>query len=246
MTPRLRSLPAAAAVALTALALAGCISVFPKAAPAQLYRFGAAEPAAAPPAAAARERIGLVFPPVSFPRASAGDQILAVTGPETAYVAAVRWLAPAAVLMAESTERAFDARSTRVRSLGRGELASAQGFLRLEVTDFEARYSAPGAAPAVHVTLVATLAHRSGAYAADRTFRADVPAAENGARAIVDAYNKAVETVTGELIAWTDANAGLAAEDVPAVNPAGAARAAARQATRTTTSTREETRRDPR
>ena len=217
-----RLLPPVGAV--VAVALGGCISVFPKQTPAQLYSFASpsAGEAASSPSAATQEarRVGLVFPPVTLPRAATGDQILTQTGPESAYISGVRWVAPAAVLFAEATERAFAASSTRTRLMARQEIAGAQGFLRLEVTDFEARYAAPDAPPTVRVGLTATVAHRTGVFAADRSFTAEVPAAENGARAIVDAYGRAVRQVTGELVTWTDANAALAAQEGPPVSGA--------------------------
>lgn len=220
------------------LGLGGCISLLPKSKPAQLYSFasGAASNDPAPiPTTSGPGRVGLIFPPVSFPRAAAGDQILTQTGPESAYVAGVRWVSPAAVLFGEAVERAFDARSARVRLLSRQEIAGAQGFLRLEVVDFEARYPAPEAAPVVRVAVTATAAHRTGVFAADRTFAADVPAAENGARAIVDAYGRAVSQVAGEIVAWADANADRAAEEGPSVSAAAPSGRTATSSTTTST-----------
>ena len=88
-----------AVLTLAAIALSGCISLFPKAEPAQLYRFQA-QPTAQP------------FPPgplfgvlrlgASFPRASAGDRILTVNDRgEAAYIAGARWVSPASVLFEE-------------------------------------------------------------------------------------------------------------------------------------------------
>ena len=210
--------PLAAAAA--ALALAGCVSVLPKAAPVQLYRFGADAAGPPPAGATAANAPGLVLSGVTLPRASAGDGLLTVTGDEAAYIAGARWVSPAAVLMEEAAERAFSARAGRVRLLRRNELAGASGFLTLDVHDFEARYpsssGAPGAAPVVRVVVHAVIARRDGAFAAERTFAVDQPADANRLSAIVPAYDAAVRAVLGQVAAWAD----TAAQALP---PAGAA-----------------------
>lgn len=201
-----------------ALALSGCISVLPKEKPVQMYRFGvvaAAPPAAAAPASGAR--IGLVLARVELPRASAGDRILAITGEQAAYVGGARWVSPAAVLFEDSIDRAFDARSAGVRLLNRGETGASQGALRVEASDFEARYPAAGAPPVVRVTLQAMLLRRNGSFVADQAFSAEAPAADNAVHAIVAAYDAAVADANARLVAWTDANAALVLTPDPAL-----------------------------
>lgn len=211
------ALALALAAASLAVTLAGCISIFPKQVPAQLYRFDAA-PAGAPdaPAAGDERRVDVVAPPVVVERAAATDRILAMTGPEAAFIAGARWVSPAAVLWDEAVRRAFATRSLRVRLLDRTELAGGRAFLRISVPVFEVRYAAPDAAPTVAVTLRALYAHRSGAFSAERTFTATAPAAENRVGAIVPAFDTAVEHVTTELLSWADAHADEAAVEVPA------------------------------
>jgi cholesterol transport system auxiliary component len=68
-----------ALVLAAALALAGCVTLLPKADPVTLYRFGAA-PVEATAAAEAGVRIGIVRAPTLFQRESAGDQLLSVSG----------------------------------------------------------------------------------------------------------------------------------------------------------------------
>jgi cholesterol transport system auxiliary component len=189
------------AVLATALALplllGGCISVFPKAQPVQMYRFGdqAAAPAAAPAAASATVLKG----PIAFPPASGGDRILTVTGPQSAYVGGARWVAPAASLFDEALLKAFDAPGAP-RLVARGESLAAASALRLDVRAFEARY--PG--PTVHVQVRASLIR-----SADRTligekmFDAEVPAADNRQTAIVAAFDQAVGQVLASLRDWT-------------------------------------------
>ena len=213
-----------AAVAAATVTLSGCISLFPKSAPSQLYRFEARPGAAAvvemetaADGRPAAPKVNLILPPPTLPREASGDQLLAVTGGnETQYIAGSRWIAPAQVLFEESTRRAFAGRADRARLMTRGELGAAEGFLRLDVTEFETRYAAPGASPTVHVVMRALLTHKNGAYAADRTFAAEAPAGDNRVSAIVPAYSAALEKVTGELVSWTDRNAATAAADPPA------------------------------
>ena len=226
---RPRSAGLGLAIALAAAGLGGCISVFPKTPPSQLYRFAAE--AAAPAAAETDARVALILPPVTLSRASAGDQLLTITGDEAAFIAGSRWISPAAVLWEESVRAAFAGRSARTRLLTRTEVGTGQAFLRVSVPVFEARYPAPGAAPTVHVRLSAILLHRTGPFSAARTFEAAVPAADNRVGAIVTAFDRAVEQVTAGLLAWTDANADAAARDPEPSVPA------ATGATSTSTST---------
>ena len=212
--PALRLLAAAAAAAL----LSGCISVLPKEKPVQMYRFGVGQaPAASPAAPAPGPKIGLVLARVELPRAAAGDRILAITGEQAAYLAGARWVSPAAVLFEDSVDRAFDSRSQTVRILNRGETGASQGALRVEASDFEARYPAAGASPVVKVTLQAMLLRRNGSFVADHTVSAEAPASENGVRAIVAAYDQAVDQANAALVAWADANAAQVLTPDPAL-----------------------------
>jgi len=187
-----------AAIALPLL-LGGCISVFPKAKPVQMYRFGdQAAPAAAAPAATAAP-VTVLKGPIAFPPASGGDRILTVTGAENAYIGEARWVAPASSLFDEALLKAFDAPGAP-RLVARGEALAAPSALRLDVRAFEARY--PG--PTVHVQVRASLIR-----AADRTligekmFDAEVPATDNRQTAIVAAFNQAVGQVLAGLRDWT-------------------------------------------
>lgn len=199
---RLRSLPLVALLA--ALALGGCVSVLPKSKPVQLYRFGAGAPAgetapAPPPGATAPPVVALGS--VVLPRAAAGDGLLTTTGDQAAYVAGARWVSPAAVLMREAAVRAFAGRPD-VRLTGPDGPASAR--LDLLVTDFEADYPAPGAAPVVRVALTATLTPRTGPVQT-RTFAVARPANENRLSAIVPAYDAAVRDALGQVAGWVNA-----------------------------------------
>lgn len=193
-----------ALLTLAAIALSGCISLFPKAEPAQLYRFQA-QPTAQP------------FPPgplfgvlrlgASFPRASAGDRILTVNDRgEAAYIAGARWVSPASVLFEEQVATAFQ-NGGRARLIGRGEVIKADFSLKLDVQTFEARYDrGPKAAPEIVVSVRGVITrNRDRALVGERLFTARIRAGENRVGAIVPAFNAALSQVLGELVGWVNA-----------------------------------------
>lgn len=203
----MRSSPSLAAAAATALALSGC-ALLSSPDPVQTYRFGG--PAAASAAAEGRMDLVLInLRRVQFPEAVEGDKILGVTGTETAYIAGARWVSPAADLYMESLENAFAAQARRVRLIGPRELIRGGRSLDIDVRAFEARYDAPGVAPLVVVTARArllTLPERT--VAAERTFTVEQPAAANRVSAIIEAFDIATRELNGQIVAWTDQNAG--------------------------------------
>jgi len=193
---------ALAALALP-LILGGCISVFPKAKPVQMYRFGDRSGAAASSAPAPAAPVTVFKGPITFPPASGGDRILTVTGAEDAYIGEARWVAPASSLFDEALLKTFDAPGAP-RLVGRGEPLAAPSSLRLDVRVFEARYPGPTAKVQVRATLIRN---------ADRTligekmFDVEVPASENRQTAIVAAFDQAVGQVMAGLRDWTAATA---------------------------------------
>ncbi len=187
------------AVALPA-ALSGCISLFPKTTPVQMYRFGAA-PAA--PASAAGPSAMVAKGPTVFPPAASGDRLLTVTGSETAYISGARWVAPASVMFDEALLRAFDAPGSP-RLVARGEPLAAPSTLRLEVRAFEARYPGPTAVVSVRASLIRN-ADRT--IIAEHMFDASVPAADNRQGPIVAAFDGAVDKVITDIRGWTAASA---------------------------------------
>jgi cholesterol transport system auxiliary component len=209
----------AAAPALAA-SLAGCVSLLPKSDPEQLYSFGhatEAAPAATPAAAPAAPQVGVLLAAVNFPRAATGDQILTMTGSQSAYIANSRWVGPASVLFREAVERRFEADSRDTRLLRRGELGQARMIMRVNVRDFEALYpNGPETVPTIAVSLTARLTRADGTPLVERSFDLRRPAADNRVGAIVDAFDAAVDEVLGELVAWTDqAAAALPPEEEP-------------------------------
>lgn len=196
---------ALAALAVAAVGLSGCISLFPKAEPAQLYRFEAqVEPGKAPPSGPI---YGVLRVATGFPRASSGDRILTVNNNgEAAYIAGARWISPAAVLFDESVSAAFQ-NASRVRLVSRGEVVKAEFAAKLDVTRFEVVYdNGPNAAPKVVIVVRALVSRtQDRALVGDKTFTAEIRAGDNRVSAIVPAFNQGLTQVLKEMVDWTNA-----------------------------------------
>jgi cholesterol transport system auxiliary component len=200
----------ALAMAAVAAGLTGCVSVFPKSEPAQLYSFGrnwSTSEASAAAAPANRERAGLLLAAVDFPRAAQGDAILTMTGAEAAYITETRWVAPAVVLFREAVERRFDDTGQRTRLVARGDIGKTSLILRLDVREFEAVYPYAEAVPSVTVSARARLVRADGTAVDERTFTSTRPAAENRVSSIVQGLDASAMTVVDEIVAWTEAAA---------------------------------------
>jgi cholesterol transport system auxiliary component len=193
------------------LALGGCITVFPKSAPVQLYRFGEQPPQIAP---ASGQPFNLTRSTTVFVRSAQGDAILTSNGAETAYVAGARWISPAVVLFDEAVDRAFNAGSV-ARLVPRGDTGVMGAILKLDVEVFEARYSGAGAPTAtVRVRAVLTRVF-DRTVVADQTFDAQAQAADNRMGAIVQAYDQATSNVIGQIVTWTNQQGEATAGAVP-------------------------------
>ena len=200
------SRPARLALALTALAclaLGGCISVFPKAKPAQLYRFDN-EPL---PAQAAGPIAGgrvVARGNMRFETAASADRILTMTGSDAAYVAGARWVSSAPVLFEQALVRAFEVGGgPRLAEGGSG--IHATEVLNLDVQSFETRYDGgPKAAPEVVVQVHAELMRADDrSIVADQMFTSVQRADDNRVGPIVQAYDAAVHEVLAKLVTWT-------------------------------------------
>jgi cholesterol transport system auxiliary component len=182
------------------LVLGGCISVFPKAKPVQMYRFGGSVPAAEASAGPAK---AVLKGATVFPAAASGDRILTATGAETAYIGGARWVAPASIMFDDVLLKAFDAPGP-VRLVERGEPIAAASTLRLDVRSFEARYPGPTAVVQVRATLIRNADH---SVVGEKMFEASVPATDNRQGPIVAAFDAATGKVIADLRAWTGATA---------------------------------------
>ncbi|WP_165189044.1 ABC-type transport auxiliary lipoprotein family protein [Caulobacter soli] len=189
-------------VATAAVALTGCISLFPKANPAGLYRFGHVAAESSRPAT--DKSFGVFKAPTVFTRAAMSDRLLSVTNGEAAYIADARWVSPAIVLFDEAVARAFEADNSRARLVTRGEALKAIMAVRLEVRSFETDYvDGPKAAPEVLVEIRAVMTRTSDrALLGDKVFVARVKASDNRLAAIIPAYDKATDQALSEIVAW--------------------------------------------
>jgi len=192
--------------ALTALALAGCGSLFQtKALPPALYMLSAA---AGPPAGAATLRIAADLA-VLKARVRAGldtDRIAALyPDRRLEYFADARWSGPLDEVIQQLAVQQFRA-TANLRNVGAdASVFAGEYWLEIEVAGFQAEYSAAGAAPpVVHVHFLA----RVGT-AADRHIlavfeaNAEQAAADNRMSAIVDAFDRAADTALAEIVKGT-------------------------------------------
>jgi cholesterol transport system auxiliary component len=186
-----------------ALALAGCVTLLPKETPSQLYRFGgdlapAQRPAGSP-------MFGVLVLPITFASPAAGDQILAVTGHEAAYLKGARWVAGASTLFEQALTNAFDADAGPARLLARGEAVKADYFMKVEVRVFEVRYADGQGLPPTAVVQVYAALSQDRKLVGEKIFGASVKASDNRGGAIAAAVDQADNQVLGELVKWVDA-----------------------------------------
>lgn len=186
--------------------LAGCISLFPKSDPIQLYRFGATTPLVQE-AATNGASFGVLLTATGFDRAAASERILTVTGTQAAYIKGARWVTSSVALFDSALQRAFDAAQGPARLVDRAEIARTDYVLKVDVRAFEAHYDHGQAAnPTIVVELHAALDRtHDRIVVGDRSFKSSVTASDNRAGAIVQAFDQAVAKVLGELVAWVDA-----------------------------------------
>ena len=204
MTP-FRYFVRAAVTMAACLAMAGCISVLPKSKPSQLYRFGAADPAA--DAARAPGGPSIAKGPVTFDSSAATDRILTVTGDDIAYIAGARWVSPAPVLFDEALIRAFQAVPGAPRLIERAGAGRAPLVLTLDVQAFETRYdqgadAAPQVTIRIHAVLVRT---EDRTVAADKLFAVTKRVSDNRVGPIVSGYDEAVAEVLSQIVTWASA-----------------------------------------
>ena len=192
-----------ALAALACIALGGCISVFPKSQPSQLYRFDN-EPLQAGQALPAPGARVIARGSMRFETAAAADRILTVTGPDTAYIKDARWVSSAPVLFEESLIKAFEARGGPRLAEG-GSSIRASAILNLDVQTFETRYDqGPAAPPQVVVQVRAQLVRTEDhGVIGEQLFTSAQRASDNRVGPIVQGYDAAVHDVLAKLAAWT-------------------------------------------
>jgi len=168
-----------------------------------------AAPAPAAPAVAAPPAMIPVDLAVLKPRLRPGldnDRIAAVyPDRHLDYFADARWSGPLAEVLQDLVLREFRAHGDLRTVSGDASLFSSSFWLEIEVTDFQAEYTAGTAAPDVHVRLLARVGssddrHILGQFSAG----ADQAAAENRLTSIVEAYAQAADAALTELVARVD------------------------------------------
>jgi len=205
MTPKGLSRARLGVLALSLL-VSGCISLFPKEEPVQLYRLTPPAPAAAAPAPPGAQGFAVRGAVGNFDRAAAGDHILTVRGDKTAYIANARWVTSAQAMFEAALWERFDADTGPAHLLNRGEITDTAYRLDVSVRHFEARYDqGSGAPPTAVVEISAALdsAHDAGTRK-QILLEAHVPAAANSVTAIVAAYDESTAEVLAKLKAWVD------------------------------------------
>ena len=205
-----RLLAASAAVCL-GIGLGGCVTLFPKTKPVQLYSFGSGIGQPTPtPSVVQTSLVGTLRMTLEFTRAADREQILTSAGDANAYISDARWISPASVLFEEAANRAFETANPPIRLLQRGDNGAASLTLHVEVQTFETDYGAGWRGDPTVVVRVRTLLTR----ASDRGppleghFESRKPVGESRVGHIVQAYDAATADVLKQVVDWTTEHAG--------------------------------------
>ncbi len=94
--------------------------------------------------------------------------------------------------------------SGRIPAVARqGSGIAAEYKLLLELRRFESAYSAPGVPPTIQIEINAKLLHvASQRVAASRTFNQEAAASSAEIERVVEAFERALHAVTGEVVGW--------------------------------------------
>jgi cholesterol transport system auxiliary component len=192
-------------LALLGVTLAACAgSLFKnKAAPPTMYMLGATRSTPAVDSPSNNLPIDLA---VLRPRVRAGldtDRIAALYPDRRMdYFADVRWSGPLDEVLQDLAVQQFHANPGLRNASREASVFASTYWLEIEVTDFQAEYSAAGGPPTVHVQLQARIGNSGDRHVLGR-FEPDVreAAADNRMSAIVDAYNRAADKALMEIAA---------------------------------------------
>jgi cholesterol transport system auxiliary component len=204
--------PAKQSLALAALALGACTgSLFQtKASPPTIYMLSAGGespaaggPAPGTPAAAMPVDLAILKPTL---RAGLETDRIAALYPDRRldYFADARWSGSLGEVLQDLTVQEFHSRANLRTVSGDSSVFASAYWLEIEVTDFQAEYTAASTAPVVHVHLLARLGssgdrHILGQFVAN----AQQPAGENRLTSIVDAYARAADAAVAQIVAGT-------------------------------------------
>ena len=207
------------AVAVAVICLAGCAgSLFQsKATPPSIYLLSPAGPAADGdglaangPAANGPASDIPVDLAVLKPRVSAGLQSdrIAVLYPDRRldYFADARWSGPLAEVLQDLAVQEFRTRAALRTVRGEASVFASAYWLEIEVTAFQAEYTAARAAPTVRVHFLARLGGSGDRHIlAQFVANAEQRAAENRLGSIVDAFARAADGALSEIVVHADA-----------------------------------------
>jgi len=120
------------------------------------------------------------------------------------YFAGVRWSGPLDEVLQDVAVQEFHLNPGLRNVSADASVFASTYWLEIEVADFQAEYSALGAAPTVHVHFLARVGNSADRHVLGR-FEPDirVVAADNRMTAIVDAYNRAADTAFAEIATGT-------------------------------------------
>jgi cholesterol transport system auxiliary component len=196
----------AALPVLTALMLAACAgSLFKnKTAPPTMYMLSAAPKAlTAGPANTAAPAADLAVLKLRV-RAGLDTERIAALYPDRRmdYFADVRWTGPLDEVLQDLAVQEFHLNPSLRNVRADASVFVSTYWLEIEVVDFQAEYSVSGAAPMVHVHLLARIGNSGDRHILAR-YEPDIheAAADNRMGAIVDAYNRAADEALAQIAA---------------------------------------------
>ena len=190
-------------LALLGMTLAACAgSLFKnKAPPPTMYMLGATRgaPAVDPQGSTVPSDLAVLRPRV---RAGLDTDRIAALYPDRHmdYFADVRWSGPLDEVLQDLAVQQLRANPGLRNVSADVSVFGSPYWLEIEVTDFQAEYSAAGGPPTVHVHLQARIGNSGDRHVLAR-FEPDVreAAADNRMSAIVDAYNRAADNALAEI-----------------------------------------------
>jgi ABC-type uncharacterized transport system auxiliary subunit len=163
----------------------------------------ASSTSAAAPALPTRAALAVLKPRI---RAGLDTDRIAVLYPDRRldYFADARWSGPLDDVVQDLTVQAFR-NGARLQNVSSDASAFASGYwLEIEVADFQAEYASAGAPPTINVRLLARLASAGERNTLGSiTAVARQSATDNRLTAIVDAYERAVNTALAEIVDGT-------------------------------------------
>ncbi len=197
-----------AALGMAAISLSGCVTLFPKAKPVQLYHLGLDAQSGAQ-ATSKGAGVPVLQGALQFNRDVAGDRLLTRQGDEAAYVADARWTMPASIMLEQSLANAFMRGTGDARLISPKDPVSAKLVLRLDVRALEIRYGEGSRrSPVAVVNLNGLLADADQRTVFSQSvFDCQVPAKSNRVQSLVSALNEALTDCQGQVVKWTDQSA---------------------------------------